>query len=170
MYADVRYIHAEELDRPARRAHIPGLLIQAPGKLVAIVLDGNRYRTLKFPETRILQFDKILYEGQPYPLDRYWDTISKSSETYPATKDAREWLLKVDPIKAREVRVELDPDKPGGRGATIAELCDELRIDPKKTRKFLRSKGLNAPYSDFNAIWKLLKGQEPKLRKATSLG
>lgn len=163
--ADVRIIHAEQLERPARWVNIPGLLIQAPGKLVAVVLDGNRLRALKFPESQILKFEKAYYQGQPYPLDRYWETMAKTSDNYPATKEAKEWLLKVNPERAQAIRIELDPNQPGGRGATIAGICEQLEIDPKKTRKFLRRKGLNAPYTDFDAIWKLLKGQEKKLRK-----
>lgn len=165
MEASVRYVQVEALKLPAKYANRPGLVIEAEGKLVCIVSDGHRIRAIQVPEREILKFRKVPHNGGVYPNDKFLDQLVEISQHRPATKDAREWIIKFDPTRGKTVHVELDPEKSGGRGATIAEICEELDIDPKRARKFLRSRGLRAPYTNFNEAWKLLRTAGEKVKR-----
>jgi hypothetical protein len=55
-------------------------------------------------------------------------------------------------------KTKTTPKKP--EDSVIAAVCKELKIDPRMARRKLRSAGMKAPYTDANAVRKVLVAEK----------
>lgn len=108
--------------------------------------------------------------GVPYPPQRFVDAVMKTGK--PLTPEARELLQEINgkkqplPPNRPSAKLVTRPEKAGQlktAGADlIIRLAQEAKLPTPKFRRFLRSQGLKAPYTDESVIRKAMKKLKEK--------
>lgn len=165
MEVSVKYLQRVGLDFPARWANQPALIVEEKKRSLAVILDGGHVRTIKLDPKEVNQMRPVPFNGGDYPVAQYVERIIHASETYPATKATRTLLMRISDAASR-VHTQLNPEKKGSRGSVIMILSDELKLEPRKVRKYLRVCGFHAPYESAEELIGPLRTKLDSLRAA----
>jgi hypothetical protein len=170
---DVRYIPTDRSIEHGWSGNKPALCFHGEKKACCVVLTDEGIGTVEIEQKVIA--DSTLVPGPwgtpPYPVDRFVQRLVASGRAMSAeARELIESLLKkgkkkgklppLPPPKKLETRPAKAPLKTAG-AELIITLAAEWKLPTPKLRRWLRSQGCRAPYTDEPALRKVLK----KLKK-----
>ena len=174
----VRYIPTDRSVREGKliwSGNKPALCFRGEKKAHCVIIGELEITTVDLPLDTVEKSPAVpdsmgQAAGIPYSPEKFIQRVTGTGR--PLSEEARALLQSVNgkkkplpPSKAR-IEVKTAPPKPGTLKTAGAELIivlsQEYKLPTPKLRRFLRSQGLNAPYTDEklvrNALKKLKKG------------
>lgn len=160
----VRYLQLELLEGPAKDLNL--LTLCYPETCQGVVNDKHRIRIFEF-RPGVMEAGRPVPRGAGvYSPEEFIERLVAISAHKPATRAARRLIATSHPELAKQLQVEAEDDKQIQRkGATIEELADEFKTEPRRIRKLLRKLGMKAPYDDDAVLRSAIKGALKKYRK-----
>lgn len=170
---DVRYIPTDRSPERGWSGNKPALCFHEDKKVRCVVVTDEGIGTVEFPVEVIAKSSLVPgpWGTPPYPVDRFVQRLVASGRTMTAeARELIESLLKKGrkkgklppppPPRKLETRPAKVPLKTAG-AELIITLATEWKLPTPKLRRWLRSEGCSAPYTDEALLRKTLK----KLKK-----
>lgn len=172
----VRFIPTDKSDDRGWTGNKPSLCFRGDRKAHCVIIKQEEIGTIDLPLDVVEKSVIVVEPGNPgkaYPPERFVKRVLESGK--PLTPEARELLQSVNgqkkPLPPNQIKV-----KPDARGPTktplktagaelIIKLAQEWGLPTPKLRRYLRSQGCRAPYTDEGAIRKALKSLKKRPKK-----
>lgn len=170
---DVRYVPTDHHPRHGWAGNKPALCFHGDTKATCVFLTDEGIETREFPLDVVTESNLVPgpWGAPPYPVDRFVQRLIDSGRAM--TAEARSLIESL--LKKGKKKGKLPPPPPPKKLATlptkaplktagaelIITLAAEWKLPTPKLRRWLRSQGCRAPYTDETALRKVLK----KLKK-----
>jgi len=155
----VRFIPTDRHPKMGWSGNKPALCFKGTKNAHCVVIGEAEIQVVDLPIS-IVEGSRIVIHpeipGTPYPPERFVERVIATRK--PLTPEARKLLESINgseapiptpprPKKSAPVSKSGKPDRTAG-SALISQIAEDLGIPSPKLRRFLRSQGLSAPYTD----------------------
>ena len=146
----------EALKFSCKKDNKPALCFLKGTKADCIYIDQRRIKAKTISGLMFKSGKPVFHGDHNCTPEEFLKSLIDINKTKPITKRAQSLVALIDPELAQQFVNEKADSGQERKGDTVLDLAQEFDLSPRKIRKLLRRDGLNAPYTDYIELKRII--------------